>query len=61
MNPKAYPSILKGPLILITNWDISLSIGSFHMPTKVVDQGNELADVSTPKKQNPLALQPLFK
>jgi hypothetical protein len=31
------------------------------VPTKVVDQGNELTDVSTPKKQNLLALQPLFK
>jgi hypothetical protein len=28
----------------------SLSIGNFHVPTKVVAQGNELADVSTPKK-----------
>ncbi len=30
------------------------------MPTKVVDQGNELVDVSTPKK-HPSTLPPLFK
>jgi hypothetical protein len=61
INPKAHPSILKCPSTIITNQDISPNIGSFHVLTKVVDQGNELADVSTPKKQNPLALQPLFK
>jgi len=30
------------------------------VPTKVVDQGNELVDVSTPKK-HPSTLPPLFK
>jgi hypothetical protein len=31
------------------------------VPTKVLDHGNELVNVSIPKKQNPLALQPLSK
>jgi hypothetical protein len=38
----------------------SLNIGNFHIPTKVITHGNELVDVSTPKK-NPSPLQPHAK